>query len=121
METTTFETMPQAITELLRKVDNLQKDIAELKKNRPPIPEEMIGVDEACRILHRAKSTVYALAQAHKIPFYQPGKMLQFKRSELIAWMESHRQETREETFGKIAQQMQKGVSHKPKNIWGNR
>ncbi len=40
----------------------------------------MIGIDEACKILGRAKSTVYALTQAHKIPFYQPGKMLQFKR-----------------------------------------
>lgn len=91
-ETLSFEAMPQVILELMHKVDTQHADISELKeRGRTQIPEPMIGIDEACKILQRAKSTVYALAQAHKIPFYQPGKMLQFKRSELMAWMESAR------------------------------
>ena len=75
--------------------------------------------DEACKILHRAKSTVYALTQAHKIPFYQPEKMLQFKRSELMAWMENARQETNRQTRDKIINDMQQGIRHKPKSNWG--
>ena len=88
MDNITFEAMPQAISELIQKVDTLQSTVAALQKhcNKPQV-EPMIGIDEACKILSRAKSTVYALTQAHKIPFYQPGKMLQFKRSELMAWM----------------------------------
>ena len=46
--------------------------------------EPMIGIEDACKILSRAKTTIYALAQARKIPYYRPGKMLQFKRSELM-------------------------------------
>lgn len=48
----------------------------------------MIGINEACEILSLAKPTVYALVQANKIPYYQPGKMLKFKRTELMEWME---------------------------------
>lgn len=90
-ENLSFEEMPQAILELLQKVESIQTDVGELKERCSQKPDEpMIGIDEACKILHRAKSTVYALTQAHKIPFYQPEKMLQFKRSELMAWMETH-------------------------------
>ena len=94
MDNITFEAMPQAISELIQKVDTLQSTVAALQKhcNKPQV-EPMIGIDEACKILGRAKSTVYALTQAHKIPFYQPGKMLQFKRSELMAWMEGAKQD----------------------------
>lgn len=119
MEKITFEEMPQAISDLVQKVDALQSTVTALEKvcNRP-VAEPMIGIDEACKILGRAKSTIYALTQAHKIPFYQPGKMLQFRRSELIAWMESHKQETSQQTHDSIAQQMQSAVRHKPKSNW---
>lgn len=115
-----FEAMPQAILELMQKVDSIQSSLDELRVNIPkPQEEPMIGIDEACRILQRAKSTVYSLTQAHKIPFYQPGKMLQFKRSELMAWMEGGRQETVCKTHEDIAASLQQGIRHKPKNSWG--
>ena len=120
MDNITFEAMPQAISELIQKVDTLQSTVAALQKhcNKPQV-EPMIGIDEACKILGRAKSTVYALTQAHKIPFYQPGKMLQFKRSELMAWMESARQDASSQTTESIAEQMRITVRHKPKSNWG--
>jgi hypothetical protein len=46
--------------------------------------EPMIGIDDACKIPGRAKTSIYALAQARKMPYYRPGKMLQFKRSKLM-------------------------------------
>ncbi len=115
----TFEAMPQAILELIDKVDTIQADISELKERHiPKVEEAMIGIDEACKILNRAKSTVYALAQAHKIPYYQPGKMLQFKKSELMAWLESGRKSMYRQIKEQIIEEMQKGVRHKPKSNW---
>lgn len=120
MKTLTFEAMPQAILELIDKVDTIQADISELKERHiPKVEEAMIGIDEACKILNRAKSTVYALAQAHKIPYYQPGKMLQFKKSELMAWLESGRKSMARQIKEQIIEEMQKGVRHKPKSNWG--
>ena len=108
--------MPQAILQLIQTVNGLKEAIDDLRVNIPkPQDEPMVGIDEACRILQRAKSTIYALCQSHKIPFYQPGKMLQFKRSELMAWMEGGKQETCRQTHEDIAAAMQKGIRHKPK------
>lgn len=120
MDNITFEAMPQAISELIQKVDTLQSTVAALQEhcNKPQV-EPMIGIDEACKILGRAKSTVYALTQAHKIPFYQPGKMLQFKRSELTAWIEGTKQDASSQTNESIAEQMRSKVRHKPKSNWG--
>ena len=117
----TFETMPQAIYELITKIDRLQSDINEFKQRNSTttVVEPMIGIEEACKILHRAKSTVYALTQARKIPFYQPGKMLQFKKSELMAWMEESKQETCSQSQEDLIAQMQSTVRHKPRSRWG--
>lgn len=117
----TFETMPQAIYELITKIDRLQSDINEFKQRNSTttVVEPMIGIEEACKILHRAKSTVYALTQARKIPFYQPGKMLQFKESELMAWMEESKQETYSQSQENLIEQMQSTVRHKPRSRWG--
>ena len=116
----TFEALPQAIAELLQKVDSLHEVVSDLRdRNLNQAEEPMIGIEEACAILGRAKSTIYALTQARKIPYYQPGKMLQFKRSELMAWMESSRHETSIQTKERIADEMQKGIRHHPKSNWG--
>ena len=116
----TFEALPQAIAELLQKVDSLHEVVSELRdRNLNQAEEPMIGIEEACAILGRAKSTIYALTQARKIPYYQPGKMLQFKRSELMAWMEKSRHETAIQTRERIADEMQKGIRHHPKSNWG--
>ena len=116
----TFEAMPQAISELLKKVDSLYEKVSELSNRYPKQAEEpMIGIEEACALLGRAKSTIYALTQARKIPYYQPGKMLQFKRSELMAWMENAKHETAIQTKERICEDMQKAVRHRPKSNWG--
>lgn len=112
--------MPQAILELIGKVESLQTDISELKEHYHPVADEpMICIDEACKILHRAKSTVYALTQTHKIPYYQRGKMLQFKRSELMAWMEGGRRDVASKTQDDMLRDMQQGIRHKPKGGFG--
>lgn len=89
-----FEELPQATAFLLEKVEELTISINEMKqllKRQTAAKEEMIGINEACEILSLAKPTVYALVQANKIPYYQPRKMLKFKRTELMEWMEKSR------------------------------
>ena len=57
---------------------------ADERNNIPSVSYTHLGINEACEILSLAKPTVYALVQANKIPYYQPGKMLKFKRTELM-------------------------------------
>ncbi|MGL5958005.1 MAG: helix-turn-helix domain-containing protein [Phocaeicola sp.] len=118
-ENLSFEAMPQAIMELMRKMDCLQKDVNLLKEKRPKeTVEPLIEIDEACKLIHKAKSTIYALARERKIPYYKPGKMLQFKRSELMAWVETSRRTTSMETKESMLNEMQRTVRHKPQSNW---
>ncbi len=114
-----FEAMPQAIMELMRKMDTLQSDVNLLKEKRPKDTDEpLIEIDEASKIIHKAKSTIYALARAHKLPYYKPGKMLQFKRSELMAWVETSKRATSVETKESMLEDMQRNIRHKPQSNW---
>lgn len=111
--------MPQAIQDLLLKVDSLQNEIRDIKNQCKPVEESMIGINEACEMIGLAKSTVYALASAHKIPHYQPGKMLKFKRSELQEWLENGRQKTIMQTTDSLIEEMQQGIRRKPRSNFG--
>ena len=114
-----FEAMPQAIMELMRKMDTLQSDVNLLKEKRPKDTDEpLIEIDVASKIIHKAKSTIYALARAHKLPYYKPGKMLQFKRSELMAWVETSKRATSIETKESMLEDMQRNIRHKPQSNW---
>ena len=106
-----FEELPQATAFLLEKVDELTISINEMKqllKKQTAVKEEMIGINEACEIL--------SLVQANKIPYYQPGKMLKFKRTELMEWMEKSRKKPIDKES--LYKEIQKGVKHKPKSGW---
>lgn len=116
----TFENLPQAVSELIQKVDSLIQaiDMQNGMRTQGETEEPMIGIEEACKILGRAKTTIYALAQARKIPYYRPGKMLQFKRSELMQWMESAKRDNTVPTTEQIAEDIRKNIRHHPKSNW---
>jgi excisionase family DNA binding protein len=54
--------------------------------------EALAGCDEACRMLGMRKSYVYDLASQGRLPSYRFGRTVRFKRSDLIAFREAHRQ-----------------------------
>ncbi|MCC8039340.1 MAG: helix-turn-helix domain-containing protein [Bacteroidales bacterium] len=73
-----------------------------------------MGIDEASELLHLAKSTIYTLTRQGRIPHYRPGKHLQFRRSELMAWRENSRrlsEPSPEEVINR-------GVTRRPKSRW---
>ena len=73
--------------------------------HQPVSEDEYIDLSEAARLTGFAETTIYGLTSKREIPHYKPGKKLRFKRSELIEWLESHRQMTREELISNYKQQ----------------
>lgn len=112
----THDGMPQAMEQLIEMVASIKDSMDTLLKQHSisQQPEKLITIEEACNILGLAKSTVYAMTQAHKIPFYHPGKKLMFKHSELINWMEQTRHESSSQTQQDILATMQSGIRRKP-------
>ena len=123
--TISFEDLPQATSELQGEVKALrnvvEQLVVEIKSSKEKEPtEDMIGIDEACKILGLKKPTVYHKAQKREIKSYKPNgsKMLMFKRSELLEWQESkgiYKEHTPD--VEAILASMQKGIRHKPSSI----
>ena len=52
---------------------------------------EFLNIEEASIFLKLKKSTLYNLVFNRKIPFYKKTKILLFKKTELIDWVEQKR------------------------------
>ena len=123
--TISFEDLPQATSALQGEVKALRSAVeqlvVEIKSSKGmDTMEDMIGIDEACKILGLKKPTVYHKAQKREIKSYQPEgtKKLMFKRSELYEWQESKgMSKEHAPDVDTILATLQKGVRHKPSSI----
>ena len=107
----TFDQMPDAVAELLDKVEKLidlvnEKFAAETKKESPA---DWMDINELIDYLpdHPTKPTVYNWVCARSIPFHKKTKKLSFSRKEIDEWMQNTGHATAEdmtdialETFG---------------------
>ena len=100
-ETVTFDKLPEA-------VGYLTEQVIELKK--------MVEIEDACRIIRKAKPTIYTLVRKGQLPAYKKGKKLYFYEDELLTWIENGRRKTSEQTYEEMLANMQDGVRHKPKS-----
>lgn len=60
---------------------------------------EMFGIDVCSELIGQSKHTIYKLTSHKEIPCYraESGRILRFKRDEIITWMMAKRQETKQE------------------------
>jgi excisionase family DNA binding protein len=64
----------------------LQEILFEMKRTSK---KEILTIDEASIMLDLSKSYLYRLTSERQIPHYKPlNKVIYFKRSEVIAWIE---------------------------------
>lgn len=89
-----FDKLPEAVACLIEKVTEI-KSLIEIRKENPldkePTP---IGIDKACRILQKAKPTIYALVRKGLLPCYKRGKKLFFFEDELLSWIRTGKKKT---------------------------
>lgn len=106
----TFDELPGAVsslTELVRELSNevkrLRSQIDDLTGNSKQ-SIEFAGIDVACRILGKAKSTIYALAREGKIPAYKGtgDKEWRFIESELIDFIKGRKRESHIPSFEEL-------------------
>jgi len=89
----TFDKLPEAVAYLIKEVSQLRKIVEERQK--PIISKRVaIGIDEACKIIMKAKPTVYTLVQKGLLPCYKNGKKLYFYEDELSDWIARGKKKT---------------------------
>ena len=123
--TISFEDLPQVTSAVQGEVKALRSAVeqlvVEIKSSKGmDTMEDMIGIEEACRILGLKKPTVYHKAQKREIKSYKPEgtKKLMFKRCEVYEWQKSKgmSKEPAPDVEAILAT-LQKGVRHKPSSI----
>lgn len=88
----TFDKLPEAVAYLIEAV----AEIKSLVKNKTKLPERRIpiGIEDACRIIQKAKPTIYALVRKGLLPSYKRGKKLFFFEEELLEWIAKGKKKT---------------------------
>ena len=60
---------------------------------QPPASDKhvLVEIEDTCRIIRKAKPTIYTLVRKGLLPAYKKGKKLYFYEDELLAWIENGR------------------------------
>lgn len=119
-----FDQLPGAVLSLTTLVKELSREVSELRGQLAALTGNtrqsltFIGIDRACEILGKAKSTIYALAREGKLPAYKaPGdKEWRFVESELIEVVRENRSASRFQSFEEMEAMLRKGTRHRDKN-----
>ena len=81
-----FENLPKAVAHLTSEIAEIKSlvqnaKISEPKKNIP------IGIEDVCKIIGKAKPTIYTLVRERKIPCYKTVEKTLFFEDELLEWI----------------------------------
>lgn len=99
MKPITFEQLPQAVSLLFDKLDDIEKLLLLVKTNsaEPIKHEEFLSVQEAANFLKLAVPTIHTMVNRAEIPANKAGKKLYFSKDELTAWIKEGRRKTAKE------------------------
>lgn len=71
-----FESLPELVSSLVSEIEGLKTLVKEALGKKYSEPDNrLVGIDEACKILRRKKSTIYHMVRDGILPHYKVGKM----------------------------------------------
>lgn len=108
-----FDKLPKAVAQILEEISEIRQFIKS-ERTEVPVKRVPIELEEACLLIKKAKSTVYALVRKGLIPCYKNGKKLYFFEDELMEWITKGRKELQTETKESILEEMNRGIRHRP-------
>ncbi|MFC0776995.1 helix-turn-helix domain-containing protein [Flavobacterium sp. HJSW_4] len=92
-----FDNLPKAVAHLVKEIAEIKLLIQNVQVYESKEKNIPIGIEEACRLLGKAKPTIYALVRQRKIPSYKYGKKLYFFEEELLEWISKGKKKTMQE------------------------
>jgi hypothetical protein len=96
MENLTFNELPQAVTQLYDKLNNIERLLLQKSNESKPEPDCWFDINELCNYLpdKPARPTVYGWVHLSLIPCHKGQKKLRFLKSEIDAWLKLGRKKT---------------------------
>ena len=103
-----FENLPKAVAYLVNEVAEIKSLVAKGQTSVVPQKRVPIGIDEACRIIGKAKPTIYTLVRKRLLPCCKNGKKLYFFEDELLEWISKGKKKTLLEIESEVAGEYKK-------------
>lgn len=88
---TSFENLPQAVQLLQQKLEVIAAKIDTIAAQTHHADHNLIGVDEAAKLLGISKGAIYSKVCRNLIPYYKSGGKLYFSKKEILQEIYSHR------------------------------
>jgi excisionase family DNA binding protein len=104
----TFEKLPQAVTQLYNKLENIERLLLEQSNESQSEPDQLLTIQQAGEFLYLAVPTLYRLVQRAEVPVCKRGKRLYFSKQELTEWVKAGRKKTLLETEKEAQQYINK-------------
>ena len=82
-----FEQLPELIKNLAERVESLEKVMQEYKP-KPALEDELMSVDDVCKLLGKSKSAIYRSVREQAMPFIRQGNRLYFDRATIKTWLD---------------------------------
>lgn len=111
MENVTFETLPQAVSQLSKQLSEIRTLLLQTTPTPAPEQDELLTVKGAAAFLSLSVPTVYGLISKGELPVMKRSKRCYFSKAELIAYLKQGRKKTTAEIEA-VAQQH---ISKKPR------
>ncbi|AZI56108.1 DNA-binding protein [Epilithonimonas vandammei] len=92
-----FENLPKAVAHLANEIAEIKSIVEQKQVSTVPTKKIPIDISEACKIIGKAKPTIYTLVRERKIPCYKNGKKLYFFEEELLDWISKGKKKTIQE------------------------
>jgi len=91
METLTFDTLPAAISLLIREVNSIK---LALQASPPEPADQLMTVGQAAEYLSLAKPTIYAMLSRGELPNLKRGKRVYFQKADLFSYLTAGRRKS---------------------------
>ena len=95
----TFEKLPEAVSQIDKRLENIERLLLEKSNNNQPLPDCWFDLNELVTYdpEKRSKPTFYGYVHERAIPFHKRGKKITFLKSEIDAWLKQGRKQTNSE------------------------
>ena len=103
----TFEKLPQAVTQMYEKLENIERLLLSQNNSSQHDEDKLLTIREAAEVVHLSVYTLYGLVQRQEVPVCKRGKRLYFSKGELTAWIKAGRKKTVAEITAEAGSYMQ--------------
>lgn len=118
----TFEQLPQAVSALTERVEQLAKKLDEVlgrAAGNDTGKRKLLTIEEVAALLGKSISTIYSMTSEKRIPYRKRGNKLYFFEDEVMQWIEQGGTSGigGEEDFNKRLEELRESKKRKPQSL----